>query len=176
MTVFNAFLQVVKCYGLPSHVHSECGGENVLVGNFMLENSERLERGSFICGRSVHNQRIEHLWRYLFRGCISFYYFLFYSLKEVGLLDPASEVDVCALHFVYLPIIQCQEDMFCEGWCNHPLRTEHSRTPRQLWILRMSQARMETPTSRGHRMWRGDNDNNNNNYYYYYYYCNNLMV
>ena len=37
-----------------------------------------------------------------FHGCISFCYFLFYSLEEVGLLDPINEVDVCALHFVYL--------------------------------------------------------------------------
>ena len=49
--VFNAFLQGVKCYGLPSHVHSECGGENVLVGHFMLEHFKKgLKRGSFICG------------------------------------------------------------------------------------------------------------------------------
>ena len=43
-----------------------------------------------------------------FQGCIIFYYFLFYSLEEVGLLDPASEVEVCAFCFVYRPILQCQ--------------------------------------------------------------------
>ena len=40
VTVFNAFQQAVECYGLPSIVHLDCGGENVLVGHFMLEHSE----------------------------------------------------------------------------------------------------------------------------------------
>ena len=29
--------------------------------------------------------------------------------------------------------------------CNHPLHTAHNQTPHQLWVLRMAQARMETP-------------------------------
>ena len=69
-------------------------------------------------------------------------------MEEVGILDPASEVEVCDLHFIYLPIIQCQVDMFCEVWCNHPLCRAHNRTPHQLWILGLAQAKIETPTSR----------------------------
>ena len=37
--------------------------------------------------------------------------------------------------------------MFREAWCNRPLHTAHNQTAHQLWILGMTQARMQTPTS-----------------------------
>ena len=82
-TVLECFLHAVREYGLPSRVRSDKGGENMLVSQFMLEHPERgTGRSSFISGRSVHNQRIERLWRDVFVGTISFYYELFRSLED----------------------------------------------------------------------------------------------
>ena len=133
-TVLQLFLQAVEKYGLPSRVRADKGGENVLVSEYMLRHPHRGPgRGSFITGRSVHNQRIERLWRDVFTLCIGHLYHMFYSLEEEGLLDPIDEMDLFALHFVFLPHINLQLECFKAAYCRHRLRTEHNCTPLQLW-------------------------------------------
>ena len=99
-TALLAFLQGVAAYGLPSCVRPDRGGENVLIGQYMIQH-RGTDRGSVIMGRSVHNQRIERLWRDLFCGCISYFYYLFYKFENDGILDPDNPLDIYALHTVF---------------------------------------------------------------------------
>ena len=65
-TVYRAFLSAVQRYGLPSRVISHQGTENTTVARHMLETQD-VQRGSMITGSSVHNQRIERLWKDMHR-------------------------------------------------------------------------------------------------------------
>lgn len=60
-TVLQCFIYGAQKFGLPSCVRGDRGVESVHIVRLLIQN-KGLDRGSFIAGRSVHNQRIERLW------------------------------------------------------------------------------------------------------------------
>ena len=132
-TVYTLFLEATRRYGLPSRVRSDQGGENYTVAVHMLRH-RGVDRNSMITGASIHNQRIERLWRDVHQSVTVLYYRLFYFLESQGLLDPLNEVHLYALHYVYLPRIGRALNIFREGWNNHGIRTENNLTPHQLYV------------------------------------------
>ena len=137
-TVRRHFLEALQTWPLPSRLRTDRGGENVLVGR-MLVDRQGADRGSWIQGPSVHNQRIERLWRDVRISCSQTYIDMFHSFEEEDILDSGSPLDRFALQYIYTPRLNRALAEFQDAWNNHGLRTECSRTPLQLWAAGLLQ-------------------------------------
>uniref|UniRef100_A0A1X7V400 Integrase core domain-containing protein n=1 Tax=Amphimedon queenslandica TaxID=400682 RepID=A0A1X7V400_AMPQE len=129
----SCFSRAVQDNGLPAHIRSDLGGENIDLRRFMVE--QHSSPNVVITGSSTQNERIERLWRDVYRCVGILLHNTFGILEDEGLLDSFNEVDMFCLHFVFLPLIQQTFDSFIESWNNHSIPTENNLTPNQLFIM-----------------------------------------
>lgn len=134
-TVFSLFHRATENNGIPSRVRSDHGGENVLICDFMLE-KRGLNRGSMLCGKSVHNQRIERLWKDVRERALTYYKCFFQSLADQGIIDFDDQCQKFVIHYLFTDRINMDLQVFIEAWNNHKIRTiTGERTPNQLILL-----------------------------------------
>ena len=90
-TVLNLFLESIHTYRIPARIRSDHGMENIEVARWMLQR-HGVETKPFLTGLSVHNQRIERLWRDLVTYVVSYFRGIFFFMEENEILDPLNEM------------------------------------------------------------------------------------
>lgn len=122
-TVLDLFLDAVNKDGnrWPSRIRVDKGVENVLVCDAMIGIIDARGEGrrSFIAGPSTHNQRIERLWRDVYRCICHQYYYIFYAMECTGLLNVDDPLRLFTLHLIFLPRINEAQGEFLEGFNHH---------------------------------------------------------
>lgn len=134
-TVLEFFREGITRFGLPDHIRSDHGGENVDVWRYMIA-SHNNDLSCVVTGSSTHNERVERLWRDVHRCVAKVFSELFTELERGGILDLLNEVDLYCLHYIFLPRINRSLEEFHESWNNHSLSTAGTLTPNQLFFLK----------------------------------------
>ena len=134
-TVLGLFESAVERDGglWPSPIRVDYSVKNTAVCDAMV--AVRGEgRGSFIAGSSTRNQRIERLWRDVFRCICHVFYYIFYAIEQTGVLDVENPIHMFTLQYVYLARINNALSEWMVSFSDHPVQTEHSWSPNQMWL------------------------------------------
>eukprot|EP00063_Salmo_salar_P041704 XP_014016539.1 PREDICTED: uncharacterized protein LOC106580245 [Salmo salar] len=138
-TAFGYFMDGVGRNGWPSKVRADQGVKNLDIARCMFSAVETLLLAS------VHNQRVECLWRHVWSAVTCQYYKFLHSLEEEGYLDLSNSIHLFCVGYVFLPRLRADLQHFTEIWDNHPLSTEANLTPHQLWHIGMLQTPVSEP-------------------------------
>ena len=122
----------------PSRIRVDRGVENVLVCDAMVQ-ARGEGRGSFIAGPSTHNQRIERLWRDVYRCVCHLFYYVFYGMELSGILNTEDPLHILTLHLIYIPRINMALSELMAAFNHHGVRTEANWTPYQMWVNGMDE-------------------------------------
>ena len=77
----------------------------------------------------------------MFSGVLCLYLSIFHHLEEQGSLDPQNELDILALHIIFLPRINQHIGIWKEGLNSHRMRRAGSLSPLQQYVNRMLRLR-----------------------------------
>ena len=114
-TVVNLFLSATTEFYWLLRARKEKGEKNSEVARLMAE-KRREGRGSILQGSSVHNQRIERLWRDIREMVTEYFRLLLHFLEWNNFLNPIEELDLAALHYVFISRInENLESLRCSG-------------------------------------------------------------
>ena len=126
ITALHYYVEGIKEYGVPSRLRMNKGSEFSHIRTLMDELNGH-NRGSHISGRSVHNQKIERLWRDKF-------YEIFYHMEDHGIFEMGNPIHLFALYHTFLRRID-QDLMNWRATHNsHHIRAERHKTPVELWL------------------------------------------
>ena len=132
-TVLQGFLPAILTYGLPQKLRTDMGGENTAAWRYMIQRHGH--ENCVIAGSSVHNERIERLWRDVHRAVLTPFKELFMRLEREGICDVNNDIDLFCLHEVFQSRINKCLSEFTSSWNNHSLSTEHNMSPLQLYSV-----------------------------------------
>ena len=120
-TVFTLFSDAVESHGLPSRIRTDLGGGNVEVWRYMVE--QHASRHAVITGPSAHNERIERLWRDVYRCVGVVFADTFRALEADDHLDCLNEglTSTVYISFFYPGSIQFLLNLLNPGTIIHRL-------------------------------------------------------